>query len=487
MADASDQIKQLRSTLSKMEIALSTVEECIVWTDYQGKIKWCNGALERLLNQSRLFLLSASLRDKLPLYLDGETVPESDHPVTLALKQRQAGKQSYEFQTSNSDRILEISWSFVAIDETVSDGNETDSSVLVLRDVTQQRLAERQLRESKHILEEQVNQRTQELQEANARLRLESAHLQQLLAELQNTQAQLIQAEKMSGLGQLVAGIAHEINNPVNFIQGNLSHLRNYASDLLNLVNLYQKYYPEPIEEIGETIEMIDLPFLQDDLLNLLGSMTMGTQRIGEIVRSLRNFSRLDEADVKPCDLHEGLESTLLILQHRLVQPRAKSIQVIRKYGELPLVTCHVGQINQVFMNIIANAIDAIEESNAKRLDRDEPLPESAVTICTARSGTDWVEIIIADNGTGMPEKIKQHIFNPFFTTKPVGKGTGMGMAISYKIITENHAGKLECQSILGEGTAFSIQLPVTISQRVIEQEKQASKQKAVSVCEVQG
>jgi two-component system, NtrC family, sensor kinase len=458
------QLKQLRSTLSKMEIALSTVEECIVWTDHQGRIKWCNGALERLLGQSRLFLLSASLQDKLPLAIDGSAITHGLHPVTLALEQHQTGKQSYEFQTGDDWRILEISWSFVAIDDTAAPGDAAGSSVLVLRDVTQQRQAEQQLQASKKILEVQVAERTQELQTANAQLQAESAQLQQLLTELQSAQTQLIQAEKMSGLGQLVAGIAHEINNPVNFIHGNLTYLRDYTNNLLDLVSLYQKHYPTPVAEIVQTIEAIDLAFVQQDLQKLLGSMEMGTRRIGEIVLSLRNFSRLDEADIKPTNLHEGIESTVLILQHRLVQPGSKSIQLVREYGAIPLVSCHAGQINQVFMNIIANAIDAIEEANAKRLERDEAIPTSAITIRTSRSDDEWVEVVIADNGTGIPEPIKQHIFNPFFTTKPVGKGTGMGMAISYKIITENHAGTLVCRSQPGEGTEFIIRLPVAPS-----------------------
>jgi two-component system, NtrC family, sensor kinase len=455
-----DQLRQLRSTLSKMEIALSTVEECIVWTDYQGRIKWCNGALERLFGQSRLFLLSASLQEKLPLSIDGTVIPYESHPVTLALAQHQTGKQSYEFQAGDDRRILEISWSFVAIDGTGdTTGDAAGSSVLVLRDVTQQRQAEQQLQASKKILEVQVAERTQELQRANAQLQAESTQLQQLLTELQSAQTQLIQAEKMSGLGQLVAGIAHEINNPINFIHGNLTYLRDYTNNLLDLVNLYQKHYPTPAAAIAQTIEAIDLAFVQEDLQKLLGSMEMGTQRIGEIVLSLRNFSRLDEADIKPTNLHEGIESTVLILQHRLVQPGAKSIQLVREYGEIPLVSCHAGQINQVFMNIIANAIDAIEEAHAKSPNPAADAP--TITIRTSRSGDHWVEVVIADNGTGIPETIKQHIFNPFFTTKPVGKGTGMGMAISYKIITENHAGTLECRSQPGEGTEFIIRLPV--------------------------
>jgi two-component system NtrC family sensor kinase len=449
MANEDYQLRHLRSTLSKMEIALSAVRECIVWTDYKGRIKWCNEALELLLGQPRLMLLSASLAHKLPLWLEGEAVPTSDHPATIALETHQSGTQCYEFQSADQTHILEISWAFVEIDKHDILEHE-EGSVLVLRDVTQQYLAERQLQESKKNLEEQVAQRTQELRETNTRLQRESEQLQQLLRELQDAQAQLIQAEKMSSLGQLVAGVAHEINNPVSFIYGNLSHLQEYIADILHILHLYQQHYPNPVAEIQEASDDADLEFIQIDLLKILGSMQLGTDRIQEIVLSLRNFSRLDEAEFKTVDLHEGIESTLLILQHRLKQnPNRSEIQLVRHYADLPPIECLAGQLNQVFMNLLSNAIDALEE-----------ISQPQITIQTCVIG-DWVEIAIADNGAGMSEAVRAKVFNPFFTTKPVGKGTGMGLSISYQLIVEKHHGKLECVSREGEGTKFLIRVPI--------------------------
>jgi signal transduction histidine kinase len=296
--------------------------------------------------------------------------------------------------------------------------------------------------------------------------------LEETLQELQATQAQLVQTEKMSSLGQLVAGIAHEINNPVNFIHGNITHASSYAQDLLHLVELYQQHYPQPVTEIAEEIEAIDLEFLCQDLPKLLASMKIGTDRIRQIVLSLRNFSRLDEAEMKAVDIHEGIDSTLLLLQHRLkAKPDHPEIQVIKEYSNLPLVDCYPGQLNQVFMNLLANAIDALEEGQEgqggqRSISALAPLffPDHQSQIPTIRIRTeikdDVVLVCIADNGTGMTEDVRQKLFDPFFTTKPVGKGTGMGLSISYKIIVEKHQGKIKCISALGQGTEFIVAIP---------------------------
>ncbi|OUL28401.1 histidine kinase [Nostoc sp. RF31YmG] len=299
-------------------------------------------------------------------------------------------------------------------------------------------------------------------EELEDRVEARTAELKTTLSELQRTQAQVLQSEKMSSLGQLVAGVAHEINNPVNFIHGNITHLKQYTQDLLQMIYLYQKRHSSYDPEIQALADEIDLEFLIEDLQKMLSSMKMGTERIRNIVLSLRNFSRMDEAEFKAVDIHEGIESTLLILQYRLKdKPDRPAIEIIRDYANLPQVECYPGQLNQVLMNILVNAIDALDEVNAGRTCEENKENPSQITICTSVSNTQWIEIAIADNALGMSEQVKSRIFDPFFTTKAVGKGTGMGMAISYQIITEKHRGKLECFSTLGKGTEFIIQLPI--------------------------
>jgi signal transduction histidine kinase len=286
--------------------------------------------------------------------------------------------------------------------------------------------------------------------------------LTQALRELQLAQTQLVHSEKMASLGQLVAGIAHEINNPVNFIHGNLNYANDYTQNLLRLIQLYQQHYPNPDPEVRAEAETIDIEFLQKDLPKLMASMKMGTTRIREIVLSLRNFSRMDESEFKTVDIHDGIDSTLMILQHRLkADTERPEIQVIKNYGDLPLVECYPGLLNQVFMNILANAIDALDEASTTQTSGEAENNPSAITICTAVIDSQWVKIAIADNGIGMPDRVKQQIFDPFFTTKPVGKGTGMGMSISYQIVTKKHGGKLECFSTPGIRTEFVIRVPV--------------------------
>ncbi|MGF1522117.1 MAG: sensor histidine kinase [Leptolyngbyaceae cyanobacterium] len=286
--------------------------------------------------------------------------------------------------------------------------------------------------------------------------------LQGTLDELHRTQAQMLQNEKMSGLGQLVAGVAHEINNPVSFIHGNIIHVQGYAEDLLELVSLYQKYYPNPVDEIRVEEQKIDLEFLQRDLPKTLLSMQMGSDRIREIVLSLRSFSRVDEAEFKPVDIHAGLDSTLVILNHRLkARPDCSEISVVKEYGALPEIECYPGLLNQVFMNILSNAIDALEGWVKGQTGDKREKNTGKITIRTTLLDQSWVQIAIRDNGPGMTPEVQQRIFEPFFTTKPVGKGTGMGMSISYQIVTDRHNGKLECSSNLGEGTEFTIQIPL--------------------------
>jgi PAS domain S-box-containing protein len=300
------------------------------------------------------------------------------------------------------------------------------------------------------------------LQQSEVRFRQQAQQLEKTLKELQRTQSQIIQSEKMSSLGQLVAGVAHEINNPVNFIYGNITPANDYIHDLLQLIRLYQEYYPQPVAIIKQEIEVIDLEFLMQDLPKLLNSIKIGAERIRQIVLSLRNFSRLDEAEYKAVDIHEGINSTLLILENRLKnKPGSPGIEVIKKYGELPLTECYAGQLNQVFMNILTNAIDALEERNAKLSCEEIQESPGMILISTEMLNENQIVIKIRDNGLGIPEAIKQLIFDPFFTTKPIGKGTGMGMSISYQIITKNHSGKFYCVSSPDQGTEFVIEIPL--------------------------
>lgn len=313
--------------------------------------------------------------------------------------------------------------------------------------------------------------------QAESELKDKNRQLEQTLKQLGRTQAQLIQAEKMSGLGQLVAGIAHEINNPVSFIYGNIIYASDYAKNLLKLCSLYQENYPEPVAEIAELAEEIEIEFMKEDFPHLLSSIQTGADRIRQIVLSLRNFSRLEESDLKRVDIHEGIDSALLILQHRLKENgRNRPIEIVKEYSKLPPVQCYVGQLNQVFMNILNNAIDALGDVRHRKLElaaasetqrQDFPaLPLSCDILPWIRIQTQVLEnnriaIVISDNGPGMPESVKSRIFDPFFTTKPVGKGTGLGLSIGYQIVVERHRGTLRCISAPGGGTEFAIEIPI--------------------------
>ncbi|MBC1222400.1 GAF domain-containing protein [Nostoc sp. UCD121] len=300
---------------------------------------------------------------------------------------------------------------------------------------------------------------------ATAAATTQAEQLNQVLHNLKQTQAQLIQTEKMSSLGQLVAGVAHEINNPVNFIYGNLTHVNEYTLGLLELVELYQKSNATPTHEVQAYIEAIDLDFMAEDLPKILSSMKMGANRIREIVLSLRNFSRLDEADMKPVNIHEGIDSTLLILQNRLKQTSGNTgIEIVKEYGDIPLVDCYAGQLNQVFMNLISNAIDALDSYNSQRTLEDIEANPSQIVIRTQLRNPDRITIQIADNGAGITPAVKQRLFDPFFTTKPAGKGTGLGLAISAQIVAEKHNGAIWCISEPGRGAEFWVEIPISQS-----------------------
>ena len=466
------QVVAMAEARESAEYLFTIAQDGIVVLDETGVIRQANPAAIALFGLQSADLIGHPLGDQL-------TELASD-PAQWKARSEQ------RLSSPNLPQTLEVS---------ISDRAQEDRQeyVVILRDITERNLAEASLRQS----EGQLRQQTQQLEEA--------------LRYVQQTQSKLVQSEKMSSLGQLVAGVAHEINNPVNFISGNLSHADQYTQDLLGLMKLYQQQFPDPGGKILAQAETIDLEFILEDLPRMLKSMKVGADRIRQIVVSLRNFSRTDEAAVKEVDIHDGIEGTLMILQSRLkAKGDRPDIQIIKDYGKLPLVECYAGQLNQVFMNLISNAIDALEESpqfsilsstepktqNLELLDlrksteicpptpnsggaRDQSPPElgdlggeyispklktlhsPTIRIHTELSPSKHIIIRIADNGCGIPEPIQRRLFDPFFTTKPVGKGTGLGLSISYDIVTEKHGGQLKCISAPGKGTEFMVEIPL--------------------------
>ena len=433
-----------------MEIALQPTEEKYrsifenaVEGMYQrtpdGRYLLANQALAHIYGYESSAYLLMYLTDIDRLYVDQER-----HQQFIELIQQNDQVCNFESQVYRQDgSIIWISESARA----VCDQNGT----LIYCEGFVTEIQQRKLAEKKWLqLEEKSQKQSEELQAA--------------LEKLHKMEFQLIHSEKMSSIGQMVAGVAHEINNPVTFVCGNLLHAGQYAEDLLNLLKLYQQHYPQPAPEIEEEIEALDLDFMMVDFRKTLSSMQMGADRIRQIVHSLRNFSRMDEAQMKPANIHEGIDSTLLILNNR-TKPKGQNpgVNIIKKYGELPLVRCYGELLNQVFMNLLSNAIDALEEYNQIRLENQLQLNPSTITISTDIINSEWVAIKIADNGAGMPEEVKEQIFNSFFTTKPIGKGTGLGLSISHQIIVEKHGGNLKCISAPEQGTEFIIEIPLNV------------------------
>ncbi|MBW4508701.1 MAG: response regulator [Scytonematopsis contorta HA4267-MV1] len=352
------------------------------------------------------------------------------------------------FMTALSDTVDKVKGLSIGAVDYITKPFQTEEVLARINIHLKLRFLTKQLEEQKQDLEKRVLERT--------------AELSNTLHELQESQLQLVQSEKMSTLGQLVAGVAHEVNNPLGFISGNFSLISQYTSDMISHLKLYHKYYPNPAEEILEDAESIYLDDVIKELPEIIGAIKLGTDRIRNISNSLRNFSRSDTVNKVSFNVHEGIDSTLMILKHRLkANEKRPEIEVIKNYGELPLIECYSGQLNQVFMNIISNAIDALEEYTDSQVNEiDERL--NTITISTQiNSSQKFVSISIKDNASGMPEEVRNKIFEQFFTTKNVGKGTGLGLSISKQIVEDKHQGKLSCFSQFGQGTEFLIEIPM--------------------------
>jgi signal transduction histidine kinase len=407
----------------KVEHLFSIARDAIVVVNENGIIQQANQAALLLFEVKSFDLLGHSLSEKLPNLKNN---PEN----WLRLSPQ-------NLQIKNQVKTLEVS---------ISEKTDNDSEyVAILRDISYRVETEEALRKSAVKLQKQAQE------------------LEKSLQEIQQVQLQLIQSEKMSSLGNLVAGVAHEINNPVGFISGNIEIAAVAVTDLINHLRLYQQKLPTPDEEIEENAEEIELEYILDDLPKMLSSMKVGCDRIRNISTSLRTFSRADSASKVCADIHEGIDSTLMILRHRLKGNETRpEIQIVKEYGNIPNVKCYLGQLNQVFMNIIANAIDALEEANQGRKFAEIDAHPNRIAIKTEMTEDNQSVIIkIKDNGKGMSESVKSCIFDHLFTTKCVGKGTGLGLSISRQIVEETHGGRLTCESVEGKGTEFGIILPI--------------------------
>ncbi|MDY6805320.1 MAG: PAS domain S-box protein [Cyanobacteriota bacterium] len=452
---------ELQKTLKELEFQKFALDRSsiVAITDEDGVITYVNDKFCELSKYSREEIIGETHK----MVNSGYHSPEFFKNLWLTISE---GKV-WTGEVKNRGKDGKIYWVYTTIVPFLNDEGKPYKYVAIKRDITARKEAE-----------EALQLTVDELHKTSDQLRSKNQDLAKTLQELKQTQLLMVQNEKMASLGQLVAGVAHEINNPVGFISGNISHANEYIEDLLGLIEIYQEEYPEPTPLIEEEIEAIELDFILKDLPKVIKSMKMGADRIREIVISLRSFSRLDEAEQKRVNLHDGIESTLLILQHRFKENgKNPRVEIIKEYGELPPIDCYPGQLNQVFMNLISNALDALEEGAiAGNLAGGDNSISPTCHLPTIKISTElkqgsslsngeltngrFVLIKIADNGPGIPEDIRQRLFDPFFTTKPVGKGTGLGLSISYQIVVERHRGNLECVSEPGAGTEFIIQIP---------------------------
>jgi PAS domain S-box-containing protein len=446
IAERRETEKSLEKEREFLKAILNTVDAGIIAGDATGTVTLFNRSIRDLYGLPDDSIPPEDWLNYYDLYQEDGITPISPEQIPLkrALNGERVNQEEIVIAPKVGEPRIAIASGEPIFDE---EGNQI-GAVIAFHDITESKQKAQALQESAH-------EKTELIQS----LQNQAQQLQNTLQELQRTQTQLIQSEKMSSLGQLVAGVAHEINNPVNFIYGNLAHVNDYLVDLLKLLNLYQTHYPSPVEEIHEFQEDIDLDFLQSDLPKLLNSMKVGAERIRQIVLSLRNFSRLNEAERKPVNIHEGIDNTLLILHNRLREKSGNSgISVIKEYGKLPRIECYPAQLNQAIINIMTNAIDALESLKVEEWSMEKTPTLRIRTECLSNQ---WVAIHIQDNGPGMTPGVKEQIFNPFFTTKPVGKGTGLGLSIAYQIIAHKHSGELICHSEPGQGTEFVIQIPL--------------------------
>ncbi|MEZ2225050.1 PAS domain S-box protein [Microcoleus sp.] len=439
--------KRTQEILWLYDRAMAATSTGIVISDAtkpEHPIVYCNPAFESITGYQRQEILGKNCR-----FLQGI---DTDPAALEIIRQALQTQSECQVILKNYRKDGTAFWNALSISPVRDRTGKLTHFIGVQRDITERKKVEENL----HISEAQSREQATKLAAA--------------LQELKETHTQLVQSEKMSSLGLLIAGVAHEINNPISFISCNLGHLNNYTQDLLHILELYQQQYPEPAAEIQAEAEAIELDFIAEDLPQILSSMNVGVERISQIVQSLRNFSRNDNSEMKPINLHEGIDSTLLILNHRLKgKGEIPPIQIIKEYGDLPAVECFSGPINQVFMNILSNAIDALDDWNQQRGLAESRGNPSQIKISTKLRDTvgdrlpapNFAEITITDSGPGMSEEVKQHIFDSFFTTKPIGKGTGMGLSISHQIVVEKHQGELDCISELGKGTTFIISIPI--------------------------
>ena len=442
----------LRETIQELSDFKFALDQAAILaiTDPKGIIRYVNKKFCQVSQYSRDELIGKTHR----LINSGYHSPEFFQEFWSTIK---AGKV-WKGEIRNQAKDGSYYWVDTTVVPFLDEEGKPYQYLAIRFDITERKRAEEALQQSELLSRQQAQQ------------------LELALHKLKQTQSQLVQSEKMSTMGQLIAGIAHEINNPVNFIYGNIYHTQEYSKILLNLLHLYQKYYPVPAPEIQAAIAEQDLDFLVQDLPKMISSMKLGAERIREIILSLRNFSRLDEDRMETVDIHVGIENTLLILQNRFKGKLGRpEITLIKEYGNLPLVKCYPSQLNQVFMNIVANGIDALENQPAPRIITISTYVQSRKEWETVQNSKLKVEnsdasgeneefavISIADNGPGISEEIRDQLFEPFFTTKPIGKGTGLGLSIAHHIVVEKHQGELKCSSLAGKGVKFAIAIPIS-------------------------